>query len=1487
MWLQSATSSKAKKPKKEKENDLLSSLKPKETVTLPSVNPPVVRPSKEHVDRLYKEAYEIQKQGTKYLKPVAEPKMSNEELFNSLLADNQPKSSNPLKTASAFGHAMTRGLVDSIPFAKTAENLGDKTGDLIRKGLGMNPASKTKEEMSEEIMSPLSSGARKTADILGSLVGTGATWYGGYQTVGKAAAQRLAPQLGRIANPTGNKLATEATKNLAVASTIGTAQSLEEGHSPEQWAKNVGTNFLIDTALDATMMGAGKIYRTLKKSGALDKPKELLSLPPARQTGNALPNTQRLELPAPKTDPPLIFKTQVPKTDFEKPIKLELVKPKVSTVNKPSPLAGPAKIRNTRMDKAITEYNQAVEVIQNHFKTNELRLDEMNRVKTELGIDLDRLVKNIEQAQTPIDLLTKAERARLGRVAGVFDVPKTLAKPFPEPVKPKVELPQLPPAQGFELQGEPVRFKRTIEVKPELPPVNTVEKQVNTVKTMKQEAARLKAEGNIPMAQKLETRAKSLEKQIELPKPTKEAMNQAAATKPFAEKAVSFFDEAESKARERINKRKGRLLSNLPVDDLADYAIIGASKMAKGSLQFAQWANDMVKEFGDEIKPHLRSIHQASVNLIKAKSKNVEIPPEVEMELAESIKSIEAEQNLKKIHRQIKSNQSTISKAQEKIAAFQKQLNNPNAPAKELEYQIWQEQDKIKKAQERLAKWQGQLKGNEQPAGKAFEVVDDIDVSNLKDPGEFESYNTDVYRLFKKVFGADFGKVKNKILDPFDASKKANIDMQKEWTDRIQNEIVKKYGITKGSKKSELVQLYGEGGYKWFNPKTQRIEQKKYTLEDLKREAPKDWQDIVSATEWFRKAYNELIDQVNSVRATIYPTDPTQLVGYREDYFRHFREMSEGFGGLMRIFDTPAAIGPKLAGKTSWTKPKTKFLGFKQERGLGQYEIDALGGFLEYLPSAARAIHIDPHIPKFRNLADELADATEESRHLNVFIEFLQDYANDLAGKTNALDASAQKILGRKFFRGLAWLNNRVKANVILGNVGSALAQFANVTNGIGYAKQHSVKGLAQTVGDIFNKKAPSHNSGFLKERFGVNMYSKFDTKLIDQPKKLAVWMIETADKLGTSFVWNSVYRKGISEGIQNPIKYADDVTRALVAGRGIGEIPLIQRSQIIQLIMPFTLEVANLWKVQKDFVNAKDFGGLVTLYLAAFTFNKGMEEVRGSGVVFDPVQALFDAVPEMRDLLPAEVDKTVFGERKREDLSLAQRGGRLAGEVLSNIPLGQFVATMYPEYGTKVMGQELPSRKELFGRNDPTRFGTGLLATKGIQDPLGKVLLPFGGLQLQKTLAGADALLDKGVYKDTGQLKSLAKGTPLEPLLGPSNTELNYPIDRKGNIAQGLMFGKGGLEEARSYYDQNRRPLSEKQTTAHKTLVDQGYESKNVYEALMKDRKVRTVKTKVNGIVKDEKLTPEQKRDAILKLLEQEGKQFEGGSEALLRAIQ
>ncbi len=686
----------------------------------------------------------------------------------------------------------------------------------------------------------------------------------------------------------------------------------------------------------------------------------------------------------------------------------------------------------------------------------------------------------------------------------------------------------------------------------------------------------------------------------------------------------------------------------------------------------------------------------------------------------------------------------------------------------------------------------------------------------------------DTYRNFRDAFGKNFNYVKQKYLDPFDASKKSYVDEVKANTDTIYNKVVKGLGINKGSKESAAVQNYGEG------VKIIKGEEVPYTEADLlKGFGAEKAAKIKQADAIFRQQYDQLIDRVNAVRAQIYPNNAEKQVPKRSDYYRHFKEMAEGFAGLKNIFDTPSQIDPKLAGISEFVKPKSKWASYMQKRGLGEYKADAVGGFLDYIQPASYSIHIDPNIAKFRGLAKDIAEGTAETRNANNTIKWLNDFANNLAGKTNKYDRVIQEDIpgGRAALSAVSWMNNRIKANEVLGKFSSMVSQVANVPVAIARIKNPVAltKGAGQTLAQIVGKgNKVLKDSQFINERYMSELTSRFNNKLIDKPKELAVWLMQGADKLGTLFTWNSAYNQAVAKGIKNPVNYADNLARSVVAGRGIGEVPIWQQARRNQLIAPFQLEVTNLWHNMGDMVKTKDFGGIALLLLGNYMFNSATEKLTGNRVVFDPIDAMMDVLSE-------------------ENTNAVKVGGRLAGEVLSNVPLGQTAAAMYPEYGaditTPVGNVSLPSRKELFGDSDPTRFGGGLLITKALTDPLYKLIPSFGGSQLKKTIEGVQSV-NKGMVEKDGKMRFPVSKDPL-------------------NFAQSALFGKYSTPEAREYFSKDRRPLSEKQTEQVKKSLN----PKTAYEDLMKRRKIETLKGKINTIQKDRDLTDEEKDKEIKRL--------------------
>lgn len=721
---------------------------------------------------------------------------------------------------------------------------------------------------------------------------------------------------------------------------------------------------------------------------------------------------------------------------------------------------------------------------------------------------------------------------------------------------------------------------------------------------------------------------------------------------------------------------------------------------------------------------------------------------------------------------------------------------------------------------------------------------------------------------------------------PLMQAKDGNVKFQKAYLDTHRQVVELKLGIKPNTAEDRAVMDWGE-----------KVIPDEATL--IGMFGAEKAQNIKQAAQWYRGAYDHLLEEVNKVRKLIWPNNPAKIIPRRTDYFHHFQELGDDYAGLLQVFETPAQIEPALSGISARTHPKGRYLPFAMPRVTDRTVRYASRGFARYLPAASYAIHMDPQIANLRGLHKALADVTGTrfhvvtgsgarvrsftdraaaegfmkrpfvltgpqgeiygtygsagvakaaitrgnkaaarsaetakslgkkpkpvnlsmrgenwqieveggSKNLNNYIGFINDYADQLAGKTHWADRWQEKLGGvkfdgRKLMRLLTWSNNRVKANTILGNAGSMAAQVFNIPQAAGFAGHHMASGAADVFASMRGAQTAIDQSPFIRERYFGAAYNRFESSFLRQAigmkgaaarpwvKQGLAWALGAVDEQATRWIWHGMYRKARADGYSGlrAVLQADDWTRNMVAGRGVGEVPLLQQSRTFQVLAPFQLEVGNLWWAFQDMMgpgrtNAQAAKALATAAVTMWIMNRGAEFLRGSGVGFDPIDAMWEA-------------GKVWG---KEDLSTGQKalrsGGRVAGEVLSSVPLGQTIAAAWPEYGQKDFvgtGVNLPTRRQLFGRNDPTRYGSGLLVMKGVADPLYKFLPPMAGVQAQKTYRGAEAAAEGHVVNKAGKTM--------------------YPVDDSPeNVARLLLFGPYSTPEARRYFEQ----LYEKQPAA------------------------------------------------------------------------
>ncbi len=322
-----------------------------------------------------------------------------------------------------------------------------------------------------------------------------------------------------------------------------------------------------------------------------------------------------------------------------------------------------------------------------------------------------------------------------------------------------------------------------------------------------------------------------------------------------------------------------------------------------------------------------------------------------------------------------------------------------------------------------------------------FKITKEV-AEDITDNGKtvFSYKSTDFFRNMRNAFGKHYGVVKD-IIDDFNDSKG---DMARSINERLADlykTVVKDLGISKGSRESAAVMWYGEGEK---TPDLTNADDilllKKMGIKDFKNLDPnikvkydgarleKDFghvtaEKIKKADKYFRKVYDEYIDALNAEIKIIYPFGPEKQINKRNNYYRHFNELTNTYSSLFEILGQNANIDPNLAGISPYTKPKSKWLSIEQKRKGKATAEDAVGGFLNYIPMAEYRLNIDKHISVIRTLASDLAELKGGNGNANNLIKYLNDYANDLAGKTvSNLDRFLIDCFGRRTIKGLSWV---------------------------------------------------------------------------------------------------------------------------------------------------------------------------------------------------------------------------------------------------------------------------------------------------------------------------------------------------------------------------------------------------------------------------------------------------------------------------------
>ena len=553
-------------------------------------------------------------------------------------------------------------------------------------------------------------------------------------------------------------------------------------------------------------------------------------------------------------------------------------------------------------------------------------------------------------------------------------------------------------------------------------------------------------------------------------------------------------------------------------------------------------------------------------------------------------------------------------------------------------------------------------------------------------------------------------------------------------------------------------------------------------------------------------------------------------------------------------------IDPVLVGVSEFTKPLSRWTGFMQRRKGGAYTEDAVGGMLKYMPAAEYKINIEPMIPRLRAFANAVREGTADSKNANGLIQYLDEFANELAGKTSGIDRFVVNNLlggedkGRSRLLKLSSFGGRVRSNAVLGNINTIVSQVLNLPNIFAYVNtKDTMLGIKDTLGNIFGQGNAGEilsQSVFLNERylgreerrFGVDGKFKAGFK---KAQDAAVYAMEIGDQLVSSIAFMGAYRQGLARGVSDPIRYADEITQKVVAGRGIGELPLGLKSKTTNFFIPFQVEVNNAVNVYRDIFKAelqkdetragKVISGLVKMGVATWLLNGMMEALTGRRPLPDLIDVILQAAKEY--------EKQDDDEKSVSELA-ANIAYRSLGEALSAMPGGAVILSQF---------MDSDAAENMFGESDPTRFGTQNIVASGIADlaalpfeaatggninltdsagAAARFILPWGAAQLERFVeTGQDyGLLPEATYqKDSG--------LEIERNAAPGNYRddgrLRFSLDYgPADILKSAAFGSYATDQGREY-TKDFASLGAAATTAYEELQGTGLKNSEIEETL------------------------------------------------------
>lgn len=678
--------------------------------------------------------------------------------------------------------------------------------------------------------------------------------------------------------------------------------------------------------------------------------------------------------------------------------------------------------------------------------------------------------------------------------------------------------------------------------------------------------------------------------------------------------------------------------------------------------------------------------------------------------------------------------------------------------------------------------------------------------------------NTDPIRLQEMIFGRGLGEEINKM---FFYKVKDNTSEKIRFQNKERAEI-KDLGIKARSKESAAVQKYGEK--QWTNEAGETLP---YGDKELASEFPnvETQNKIKRASEVIRQKYDSYLDTTNEVLTSLgYDAIPK-----RKDYMRHFQELNDIFTRVgipynyneMTANDLPTDIN----GLTADFSPSKNFFASALRRKGVKTTYDAITGIDGYLEGIGNLIYHTEDIQRLRAYEEYIRDTYGENHgfdnlenltdvekatriekiqdnHLSNYASWLHEYTNTLAGKKSLIDRSVESLAGRRIYSFLNTTKTQVGKNMIGFNLSSAMTNIVAEVQALAKTnKLATVKGLSDTVKNIFIKDGFVEKNNFLTSRFGSDMLSK---NLWQRMGDAGFIFMQGSDNFISQLVVRSKYNELKAKGLSDTQAHdeAGKFAARLMGDRSQGATANLYNSQMLGLVTQFQLEVNNqlysmfydTYHESKEQAQGKALktaaGMTYTLgQLAIFThlFGKGFEAMAGYNPTFDIIGMLM----------------TAFGldDEEEDKDTTAENIGQAFDKLVDALPYVNILTG-----GGRIPVSEALPLEELFTGKD--EFGNDKPRVETLKEALPYYVLPSGYGQLKKTTKGLtmydEDLPIAGSYTDSGNLRFTADDSTW------------------GKIQAGI-FGQWASDEAQAYVDSEFKSINKENIDE---LIDLGMTS-------------------------------------------------------------